>query len=89
MKPLEEPQILYRGLRSSLTGAAVGVELTIDSFMSCSRRPLIGTMFALFDRPNMGTVIEIHAGANAYGITLSNEDTPDPEDETILNLGQN
>ena len=89
MKPLEEPQVLYRGLPDDvLDDISVGKVIEMDAFCSASRSPTVAYNFALYERPEMGTIMEIHTFSETEGITLSNNDTELNESETILNMGQ-
>ena len=89
MKPLEEVQMLYRGINhvpEQLADADPGDVVDVDSFMSCSRDPSKAYNFTEFE-PG-GVLLEIESGLMTQGITLSSADTDYEEEETILNFGQ-
>ena len=89
MDELQEPQILYRGLRDiseeELNSFKVGEEHAVDAFMSTSRNPEVAAKFPYYSsNPERNSVfIEIHTLPETYGITLDSG-----EDETILSNGQ-
>ena len=85
-KPLEESQVLYRGIDLDLNeimtkGAG---SITFDAFASCSRDPKVALSFSR----SGGVLMEIDARSNARGMTLYNLDGSEQEDETILAMGQ-
>ena len=89
MQPMEEPQVLYRGLSIDLFDEdSIGEYYELNSFTSCSRKPSIGLRFARESR-DIGTLLEIHTDPSTRAITLKNDDTGNlKEDETILDFGQ-
>ena len=83
MQPLEELQILYRGMETYVFNddgaiAQVGDIITNKSFMSTSRDPEVASGFS-----NGTTFIEVIPDPTTKGITLTNND----ESETLINLG--
>ena len=91
MKPLEEEQVLYRGVgqlpQKDIEDINVGDEFTFDSFASCSRSAMVALDFAGMSGATQ-TVLELETTPITQGITLSNKDTYSAEDETILDVGQ-
>lgn len=90
MLPMQEPQILYRGIRQiydTVYGdAEVGQEITNDAFMSSSRDPDVAIGFSKemssIDK-GKGVVLEILSSPQIRAITLSGG-----ESETILDAKQ-
>ena len=91
MKPLEKPQMLYRGIPGDVFEEEdIGTVFDIDSFMSTSRDPRVAFNFSrhkLID-DEIGTILELSVDGSTYGITTANGDTQMSEDETILEYGQ-
>ena len=96
MQPLGTPQILYRGIPVALLNiegnpVQAGDVIEFDTFVSTSRspeRPLFTFMDRWSHTPEMMTFMEIQAPESAQGITMSNDETHTPEDETLLAAGQ-
>ena len=93
MKPLGEPQILFRGTTKSLrelseTGEALkaGSVMSLKGFTSTSRSPWVAQQF--LEKGRDAVFMEIHAGPQVNAITLANKDSTYNEYETILDYGQ-
>ena len=89
MKPLGRPQSLFRGLGEEFKNPSgepisVGDVFPVDTFLSASRDPNVGTEYS------DGDFIELQTSPDTYGITLSDADPTytHKESETILDLGQ-
>ena len=82
MQPLQEPQVLYRGINLPLEMHA-GEFHELDTFWSTTRDPAVAYSFV-----SDGAMLEIEAPGDTWGVTLSSEDTKHWEDETILDMGQ-
>ena len=91
MRPIEEPYTSYRGIgmnrisdkaRVQFMDAEKGQAIMVDSYWSTSRDITKASSFSSGD-----VVIEMHPDISVPCITLSNDDTPFPEHETIYGNG--
>ena len=86
--PLEETQILYRGMPEPLLNATGGFAepgdiISMDGFTSASRKPSTAVSFAELKKAAHSTVMEIHTLSDTEGATLFTG-----EHETVLGPGQ-
>ena len=90
MRPLGETQVLYRGMGTTdPMDFQPGQLFPFDGFSSTSRNPVVPINLLVDNKPVVHNyVLEIVAGKDSRGMTLSSLDTQYNEDETILDDGQ-
>ena len=93
MKPMQEPQRLYRGLDGydQFEQNIASGKWLLDAFTSTSRSPVVAFEFAVAGPSGAGespTFLEIETMENTWAITTSNDDGIHQEHETILDSGQ-
>ena len=90
MTPLQEAQLLFRGMDSEMSGSLkakqVGEVIPLDGLSSFSRNPSVAFDFS--GKAEGSTILVLEASGHAVGMTLSNDDTWRPEEETVLAPGQ-